>query len=209
MKTFDDTFRRGGVSLIAGVDEAGRGPLAGPVVAAAVILPPDVELPEVNDSKQLTAAKRETMFKEINATALDVRYTVIEPEEIDRINILQASLKAMRLSVEALEPQPHLALVDGNKLFTCGMRAEAVVKGDGKSLSIAAASIVAKVVRDRIMLAYADDWPDYLWHKNKGYPTQAHIAAIRQHGPTPLHRKTFLRNIIGDPQLAIFGKTQG
>lgn len=197
MKSFDDHYRKEfNTNHLAGTDEAGRGPLAGPVVAAAVILPPDINLPGVNDSKQLTDKKRRELIDMIYSRAIAVNYVIIEPAEIDRINILRASLKAMKLSVEALNKVPGVILVDGNKQFDTLIPLFPIVKGDSKSLSIAAASIVAKVVRDDIMLQLASEYPGYGWDHNKGYPTKAHIAALKKYGPTHYHRKTFIDHLI-------------
>ena len=197
MKSFDDHYRKEfNTNHLAGTDEAGRGPLAGPVVAAAVILPPDINLPGVNDSKQLTDKKRRELIDMIYSRAIAVNYVIIEPAEIDRINILRASLKAMKLSVEALNSVPGVILVDGNKRFDTLIPLFPIVKGDSKSLSIAAASIVAKVVRDDIMLQLASEYPGYGWDHNKGYPTKAHIKALQELGPTPYHRLTFIDHLI-------------
>lgn len=185
--------------LIAGTDEAGRGPLVGPVVAAAVILDPD-NLPEgINDSKKLSAAKREALFDEIQARCVNFAVAEASAEEIDRINILQASLLAMRRAVEKLSLTPAHCLVDGNRLpnaLPCPVTA--VIGGDAKSLSIAAASILAKVARDRMMADLAREYPQYGWEKNAGYPTAEHLAALAEHGITPHHRRSFapVRNLL-------------
>ncbi|MBK7265308.1 MAG: ribonuclease HII [Ignavibacteriales bacterium] len=197
MKSFDDHYRKEfNTNHLAGTDEAGRGPLAGPVVAAAVILPPDINLPGVNDSKQLTDRKRRELIDMIYSRAIAVNHVIIEPAEIDRINILRASLKAMKFSVEALNSVPGVILVDGNKRFDTLIPLFPIVKGDSKSLSIAAASIVAKVVRDDIMLQLASEYPGYGWDHNKGYPTKSHIKALQELGPTPYHRLTFIDHLI-------------
>lgn len=197
MKKFDDFYREKIETLfLAGTDEAGRGPLAGPVVAAAVIFPAEIEIPTVNDSKKLTDKKRRELIDTIYSLAIAVNYTVIDPPEIDKINILRASLKAMRISVEALNTTPGVILVDGNKRFETDISLFPIVKGDAKSLSIAAASIVAKVVRDDIMLTLAAEYPGYGWEHNKGYPTKSHIKALKELGPTPYHRLTFIDHLI-------------
>jgi ribonuclease HII len=197
MKIFDDYYRKEfNSTLLAGTDEAGRGPLAGPVVAAAVVLPHDEDFPEINDSKKLSDKKRRELFEVILSKALSVEYRVIEPEEIDRINILKASLKAMKHSVEALSMKPGIILVDGNKRFESEIPLLTIIKGDAKSLSVAAASIIAKVIRDNIMLELARHFPNYGWEHNKGYPTREHIAALKKFGSTPYHRKTFIDHII-------------
>ena len=192
---FDASYRSKGYTYLCGVDEAGRGPLSGPVVAAAVILPEDREFPGVNDSKKLTAAQRDALFDMITQNAVAFAYSLGDVEEIDTYNILGASLRAMNRSVRELHVQPDFVLIDGNKKFEIDIPVETVVKGDGKSLCIAAASIIAKVIRDRIMDELDKEYPLYLWKQNKGYPTKEHIQAVLRHGSTPLHRKTFLKNI--------------
>lgn len=196
MKKFDDSFRSETVRLIAGVDEAGRGPLAGPVVAAAVILPEEFDNRLINDSKKLTRNEREKCFQIIAENAIAYSYHFVNPEEIDSINILQATLKAMKTSVDKLGLRPDLILVDGNKIFYGETPISSIVKGDAKSISIAAASIVAKVVRDRFMEELALQFPIYRWEKNKGYPTEYHRNKIKEVGATPHHRKTFLKKIM-------------
>ncbi len=196
LKEFDLKFLSNGVQILAGVDEAGRGPLAGPVVAAAVVFPTEVEIPEVKDSKKLTESKREQLFDEIVRHSLAYGIGIIYQTEIDEINILQATLKAMQKAVSSLRVKPNLVLVDGNKKFECEIPVETVIKGDSKSFSIAAASILAKVTRDRIMQNLALDFPEYNWHKNKGYGTKEHIEAIKKFGATEIHRKSFLKNIL-------------
>jgi ribonuclease HII len=178
--------------LIAGVDESGRGALAGPVVAAAVICEPNERLCRVRDSKLVAEKERERLYDQIleHSTAWSVAQ--VDPREIDRINILKASLKAMKLAVEALEIPPSLVLVDGNVLPEIGCAAEAIVGGDDRSFSIAAASIVAKVTRDRIMRRYAESFRGYAFDRNKGYGTKEHFAAIRKKGLTELHRRSFV-----------------
>ena len=185
--------------VVVGVDEAGRGCLAGPVVAAAVVLPAGAALPGVDDSKKLSAARREEAFARITAAALAIGVGACSPDEVDRLNVLHAAMEAMRRAVAALAHPvtgaalvPNLLLIDGNRAFPeppC--LAITVVGGDARSLSIAAASIVAKVTRDRLMRALADDFPAYGWAQNAGYPTAAHYAALAAHGPTAHHRRTF------------------
>jgi len=206
MKKFDDAFRTDEIQLIAGVDEAGRGPLAGPVVAAAVVFHPSTFIEGVNDSKKLSAAKREKLFMQITEQALAFAYEIIPHTTIDEINILQASLLAMKRAVGKLSTVPHLILIDGNKTFSSEVSKKAIVKGDAKSFSIAAASIVAKVVRDEIMVKLSAEFPEYKWEKNKGYATAEHISAVKKYGPTRYHRKTFLSRIVGmnGEHLAIF-----
>ena len=199
LKEFDLTHISRKTKLIAGCDEAGRGPLAGPVVAAAVIFDRKTFHPEINDSKKVSEKKREELFGWIIDHCLSYGAGIIQHDEIDEINILQASLKAMKTAVDKLSPKPQLILIDGNKTFLSEIATKTVVKGDAKSFSIAAASIIAKVTRDRIMRTAAEQYPEYFWSQNKGYPTQAHIEAVKKHGASPLHRRTFLRNILDHP----------
>ena len=185
-----------GFLFIAGVDEVGRGPLAGPVVAAAVVLPRDVELPPVFDSKQLTAAQREELAVALrNLDGIDYGIAEVGVEIIDSINILQATHLAMRLAVEKLKNVDYI-LVDGRPVRGFSCPAEAVVKGDAKSASIAAASIVAKVTRDRLMVQYDEVFPEYGFASNKGYGSSQHIEAIRKYGPTSIHRRSFIKNFM-------------
>ena len=192
---FDNFFRKEEYQLIAGVDEAGRGPLAGPVVAAAVILDDKNFIREVNDSKKLSEKKREELFEIILNQAISYGIAEAGVEKIEEINILHASLSAMKMAVDKLNPAPDIILVDGNKLFVTKITAHSIVKGDAKSYSIGAASILAKVRRDSIMRKAAEKYPEYGWERNKGYGTKEHIEAIRKYGITPLHRKKFLRKI--------------
>ena len=180
-----------GYDYIAGIDEAGRGPLAGPVVAAAVILPAGYYHPEINDSKQLSAKKRDKLYEIIRADALAVGLGVIETQIIDTINILQATLLAMREAIQDLEKRPDYLLVDGNKPILIDIPQKTIVRGDALSLTVAAASIVAKVSRDRIMEIYHRQFPQYNFVKNKGYGTEEHRAAIKRYGTCKIHRKSF------------------
>ena len=177
--------------LVAGVDEAGRGPLAGPVVAAAVILDDLNPIRGLNDSKKLTAKRREALFDEIRARALCFAIAEASVQEIDQINILQATLLAMKRAVEALRLPPKLVLVDGNRLPTLSIRAEAIVQGDALVPAISAASILAKVQRDRLCQAMHQQYPLYGFDQHKGYGTAQHLAALQTHGPAPCHRMTF------------------
>ena len=183
-------------SNICGIDEAGRGPLAGPVVAAAVILPKDARLLYVNDSKQLSEKKREELYDVIMREAVSVGVGIASPERIDEINILQADYEAMRDAVSQLTPQPDLLLNDAVIIPQLTMKQISIIKGDAKSLSIASASIIAKVTRDRLMYEYDKMYPEYDFASNKGYGSKAHIAAIKEHGACPIHRKTFIKNFI-------------
>lgn len=183
--------------LVAGVDEAGRGPLAGPVVAAAVILEPGTILTGVNDSKKLSEKNRNKLFDLIYKKALDVSIGIVSNEEIDEINILQASVKAMKIALDGLRIVPQHIFIDGNYFKDYDISFTTIVKGDTISISIAAASIIAKVTRDEWMTSKAAVlYPQYGFDKHKGYPTDAHIKAIAKYGPTLIHRKTFIKNLI-------------
>jgi ribonuclease HII len=195
MKNIDRKYFEEGVNHLAGVDEAGRGPLAGPVVAAAVILPKDFYHKEIDDSKKLSHKQREKLFEVITENAVCYSFSVISNTTIDKINILNASLLAMKNAVKKLKPVPEVVLIDGNKLFKSQLKMIAVVKGDSLSQSIAAASIIAKVIRDRMMNRLSDKYSYYGWEKNKGYPTKQHIEALIKYGPSPVHRKSFLKKI--------------
>ncbi len=193
MKEFDLEYLSEEITYLAGCDEAGRGPLAGPVVAAAVIFPNDFYLEEINDSKKLSHKKREKLFPIIIENAMACSVTCISHGKIDQINILNASLLAMKTTIQRLKIKPDIILIDGNKSFQYDVPVISIVKGDSKSFTIAAASIIAKVVRDRIMNRLSEYYPQYSWQKNKGYPTRKHFEAIKIFGETPLHRKTFLK----------------
>ena len=182
-----------GYTSVCGCDEAGRGPLCGPVVAAAVILPPDLEIEGLNDSKKLTEKKRDALFDVIKEKAIAYAIAEATPEEIDEINILNASMLAMRRAVEALPVAADFALIDGNCSRGFTIPTETVVKGDAKSMSIAAASILAKVTRDRQCEELDRLYPEYGIAKHKGYPTKDHMDAVRKLGPAPIYRKTFLK----------------
>lgn len=187
-------------SNICGIDEAGRGPLAGPVVAAAVILPKDARLLYVNDSKKLSEKKREELYDVIMREAVSVGVGIASPERIDEINILQADYEAMRDAVSQLTPQPDLLLNDAVIIPQLTMKQISIIKGDAKSLSIASASIIAKVTRDRLMYEYDKMYPEYGFASNKGYGSKAHIAAIKEHGACPIHRRTFIKNFIEETE---------
>ena len=180
-----------GFSTIAGIDEAGRGPLAGPVVSAAVILPVDFSVPGVTDSKKLSPKKRRQLYDVIYAHAVSIGIGIVDPVEIDRINILQASLLAMAMAVKNLDPRPDYLLIDGIFSISTDLPQQPIAKGDALSISIAAASIIAKVTRDRLMQKYHHYYPQFEFPKHKGYPTRAHREAIRKFGCCPIHRKSF------------------
>ena len=190
---YEERIYSEGFSAVCGCDEAGRGPLCGPVVAAAVILPLGLEIEGLNDSKKLTEKKREKLFDIIKEKAIAYAIAEASPEEIDEINILNASMLAMRRAVEALPVKADFALIDGNCSRGFEIPTETVVSGDAKSCSIAAASILAKVTRDRGCKELDEQYPMYGIAKHKGYPTKDHMNAVREHGPSPIHRKTFLK----------------
>lgn len=194
---FDWQYRQGNIRNIAGVDEAGRGPLAGPVYAAAVILPEDFYLEDINDSKKLSEKKREALFDVICENALAFSIASVGAEVIDEINILNATFLAMKQAVEGLQIIPDFVLVDGNRSKGLELPHECVVKGDAKSQSIAAASILAKVSRDRVLKnELALRYPQYQFEKHKGYGTKLHVEKLREYGPCPEHRKSFLTKIL-------------
>lgn len=190
MLSHERSARADGFEVIAGVDEVGRGPLAGPVVAAAVILPQELRSAEINDSKSISEARRREAMAAIVAVA-DVGVGVVSPGEIDRVNIYKANLLAMRLAIEDLDRRPDVVLVDGKKAPGLGVPQRAIVKGDKLSMSIAAASIVAKVVRDRMMVEFDRKYPQYMFAKHKGYGTAEHLESIRKNGVCPIHRRSF------------------
>lgn len=197
MTVYEKECRQRGFQFLAGIDEVGRGPLAGPVVAAAVILPEDFYLPGIDDSKKLTEAKREEYFNKIKSEALGMGIGLIDTEEIDRINIYEATKKAMIASVQALNMEPDFLLIDAMKIET-PLPSNSIIKGDSKSISIAAASIVAKVTRDSLMKKMSGEYPVYGFERNMGYGTSEHLEAIEKYGLTPHHRKSFapIRNYI-------------
>ena len=189
--SFDGSIMQEGYRVIAGVDEAGRGAIAGPVVAAAVICEPVDELKAVRDSKLISEALREELYEVIVNNALSWGVGIVSAKEIDRLNILNATMKAMAIAVESLEVTPDIVLIDGRKVPELNLRARAVVDGDNRSFSIAAASIIAKVTRDRIMRGKESEYPGYGFTRHKGYGTKKHIEAIRRLGVAPIHRKSF------------------
>ena len=193
--TLENEIYAGGVKLLCGVDEAGRGPLAGPVCAAAVILPQNCEIQGLNDSKKLTEKKREELFDVICAAAVSYGIAFATVEEIEEYNILGATFMAMNRAIAKLDPVPELALIDGNRNTGIQIPSRCVIGGDGKCADIAAASVLAKVTRDRYMLQMAELYPQYGFEKHKGYGTKAHYEAIRAYGPSPIHRPSFLRKM--------------
>jgi len=192
---FEKTAAAKGYRHICGVDEAGRGPLAGPVCAAAVILPEGCIIEGVNDSKKLTEKKREQLYDVIIETAVACSIAFGTVEEIERDNILVTTMNTMRRAVEGLAVSADYAMIDGNRMPPLRIPAEYIVKGDARSMSIAAASILAKVTRDRLMLEYAAKYPEYAFEKHKGYGTKLHVERILEHGPSPIHRLSFLKKI--------------
>lgn len=198
MWQIEEKYYNNGIRLICGVDEAGRGPLAGPVCAAAVILPPYIEIPGLNDSKKLTDKKRRELYPVIKEKAIAYGIAFADEKEIDEINILQATFLAMQRAIDQLETKPDVALIDGNRAKDFGVPSETVVHGDSLSASIAAASVLAKVTRDDLMLKMAEEYPQYGFEIHKGYGTKAHYAALSECGPSPVHRMTFLKKFYGE-----------
>ena len=194
MRTFEKEYAS--YSYICGIDEVGRGPLAGPVVAGAVILPKDCDILYLNDSKQLSEKNREELYDVIMEKAVSTGLGFVSPERIDQINILQATYEAMREAIAKLSPQPDLLLNDAVTIPKVAIRQVPIIKGDAKSISIAAASIIAKVTRDRLMVQYDSVFPEYGFASNKGYGAAAHIEALRKYGPTPIHRRSFIKNLL-------------
>ncbi len=196
--TFEHQAQEQGFNVVCGVDEAGRGPLAGPVCAAAVILPDGLVIDGLDDSKKLTEKKRDMLYDVICEEAIAYGIAFASVEEIEEMNILQATFLAMKRAVESLSVKPDLALVDGNQKPPLEIQARTLVKGDAKSPSIAAASILAKVTRDRLMTEIAEDYPQYEFPKHKGYGTKLHYEKIMEHGISPVHRRSFLKKITGE-----------
>ena len=193
---YEENALKAGYKTICGIDEAGRGPLAGPVYAAAVILPLGLEIEGLNDSKKISEKKREQLFDVICEKAVDYSIGIATEQEIDEINILNATFLAMHRAVEGLKTKPDYALIDGNQYPKIPfVMEETVVKGDAKSMSIAAASILAKVSRDRFMLKKAEEYPQYQFEKHKGYGTKLHYEMLKEYGPSPIHRMTFLKKL--------------
>lgn len=198
MWQIEDALYEQGVITVCGVDEAGRGPLAGPVCAAAVILPPHLEIPGLDDSKKLTDKRRRELFPIIKEQAIAYGIGLASHEEIDEINILQATFLAMERALAQLTVRPDMALIDGNRERDFGLPVQTVVKGDSRSANIAAASILAKVTRDEIMEAMAENYPQYGFEIHKGYGTKAHYEALRTYGRSPIHRMSFLKKFYGE-----------
>lgn len=196
--TFEHQAHEQGFEIVCGVDEAGRGPLAGPVCAAAVILPDGLVIEGLDDSKKLTEKKRDALYDVICQEAISYGIAFASVEEIEEMNILQATFLAMKRAVESLNVKPDLALVDGNQKPALSIQARTLVKGDAKSPSIAAASILAKVTRDRLMTEIAEQYPQYEFPKHKGYGTKLHYEKIMEHGISPVHRRSFLKKITGE-----------
>lgn len=198
MWEIEDSFYSEGIKLICGVDEAGRGPLAGPVCAAAVILPEHLEMPGLTDSKKLTDKKRRELFPVIQEQAIAYGIGFATEQEIDEINILQATFLAMQRALDQLTVRPDLALIDGNREKDFGLPVKTVVKGDSLSANIAAASVLAKVTRDNLMVELSEKYPEYGFEIHKGYGTKAHYEALREFGASPIHRMTFLKKFYGN-----------
>jgi len=198
MRVYERQYRERGT--LCGIDEVGRGPLAGPVVAGAVILPEDCEILYLNDSKKLSEKKRELLYDEIMEKAIAVGIGAVSPERIDEINILQATYEAMRIAISRLSVRPDLLLNDAVTIPQVDIPQVPIIKGDAKSVSIAAASIIAKVTRDRMMVQYEDLYPGYEFASNKGYGSARHIAALKKIGPCPIHRRSFIKNFAGDAE---------
>ena len=198
MWEIEESLYSDGLNVICGVDEAGRGPLAGPVYAAAVILPPNLEIPGLTDSKKLSDKKRRELFPVIQEQAVAYGIGSASEQEIDEINILQATFLAMRRALAQLTVTPDLVLIDGNRETDFGLPVKTVVKGDSLSANIAAASVLAKVTRDNIMVELAQQYPEYGFEIHKGYGTKAHYEALRTYGPSPIHRRSFLKKFYGE-----------
>ncbi len=197
LKEFEQKLYNNGIKTIVGIDEAGRGPLAGPVVVGAVIMKPESFIEGVNDSKKVSEKKRELLYEKITEEAIDWSVGIVSQEEIDEINILNATKKALKMAIMNLKVKPERIVVDAlEHMDTCGIPYTSIIKGDAKVYSISAASIIAKVTRDRIMREYDGIYPEYGFAKHKGYGTVAHIQAIKEYGPCVLHRKSFIKNFI-------------
>ena len=197
LKEFETNLYKTGLTYISGIDEAGRGPLAGPVVVGVAIMKPDSFIEGVNDSKKISEKRREKLYEQITEEAIDWSVGIVDQTEIDKINILNATKKALHLAIENLKVKPERILVDAlEHIDTCGIPYTSIIKGDAKVYSISAASIIAKVTRDRIMREYDEIYPEYGFAGHKGYGTAAHIQAIKTYGPCPIHRQSFIKNFI-------------
>ena len=196
--SYEATAHENGYKVVCGIDEAGRGPLAGPVFAAAVILPENYSHPVLNDSKKLSEKKRDAVYDDIIKDAVCYSVGIATEEEIDEINILNATFLAMKRAVEGLSVKPDFAYIDGNQYPKTGIKEETIIKGDGKCISVAAASIVAKVSRDRFMLEIDKEYPEYQFSKHKGYGTKLHYEMIEKYGVSKVHRRSFLKKILGE-----------
>ena len=197
LKEIEKGFFNRGIHFIAGIDEAGRGPLAGPVVVASVILEPNSMIEGINDSKKISENKREKLYDIITKEAISYGVGIVTQDEIDEINILQATKKGLTMAIQQMETKPNLILVDAlNGIDTLGIPYQSIIKGDAKCYSISAASIIAKVTRDRIMREWDKVYPEYGFASHKGYGTAKHIAAIKEYGPCPLHRRSFIKNFV-------------
>lgn len=193
---YEKKYLNKGCTYICGVDEAGRGPLAGPVCVASVMFGQGVTIDGANDSKKISPKKREFLYDEITQKAIEYKICMISEQKIDEINILNATLLGMKDVIEKLKIRPDVALIDGNKSPNTAIRCESIVKGDALSMTISCASILAKVTRDRLMLEYSKQYPQYFFEKHKGYGTKLHIEMIKKYGPCPIHRRSFLKNFL-------------
>lgn len=196
MSVYENTFYNAGKTCIAGLDEVGRGPLAGPVVTSAVILPKNAIILNINDSKKLPEPKRSLIYDYITKIAIDIQVSIIDNNIIDEINILQATIKSMENSINSLKQKPDQLIIDSIALDNINISQLSINKADEKSISVAAASIIAKVTRDRLMQEYHKIYPQYEFYKNKGYGTKQHIEALKKYGPCPIHRKSFIKNMV-------------
>lgn len=197
LKKMENQYFEKGIQYLCGIDEAGRGPLAGPVVVAAVIMPKDSKLEGVNDSKKVSEKKRELLYEQIKEEAISYSVAIVDEKEIDQVNILNATKEGLTTAIRGLKVKPERIIVDAlTGIDTCGIPYDSVIKGDAKCYSIAAASILAKVTRDRIMRKMDEVYPEYGFEKHKGYGTAAHIAAIKEYGLCPIHRKSFTKNFV-------------
>lgn len=197
LKKIENQYFEKGIQYLCGIDEAGRGPLAGPVVVAAVIMPKDSKIEGVNDSKKVSEKKREMLYEQIKEEAISYSVAIVDEKEIDQVNILNATKEGLTTAIRGLKVKPERIIVDAlTGIDTCGIPYDSVIKGDAKCYSIAAASILAKVTRDRIMRKMDEVYPEYGFEKHKGYGTAAHIAAIKEYGLCPIHRKSFTKNFV-------------